>query len=361
VAPAGRSHGAAPLMTRQPRHTSTTPEPHGPPVDCTAEPGDTVDVMRFAISIPQFVADGAFDPAGFRAHMARAETLGFDGAWTQEQVLGTMPTLSPMQTMTYAAACTERIRLGCVVFVTPLHNPVHLAKSLSTLDQLSRGRLEVGVGTGGQGRMFSAFGVDPQSLVARFTEGLGLMTALWTQPRVTFEGRFWQLQDAAMEPKPFQKPHPPIWFGANHPAALRRAARYGDGFFGAGSTTTARFADQVRIVRDALAEAGRDPSTFRIAKRVYIHVDDDAERARRRIAEGLHRLYSPLGVTGLEAVAVSGPPDACVAGVRQVAEAGAELILFTSFVDEAEQMERLAAEVMPRLAGAGTSERRGGA
>jgi probable F420-dependent oxidoreductase len=246
--------------------------------------------------------------------------------------------------MTYAAACTERIRLGCVGLVTPLHNPVHLAKHLSTLAQLSRGRLEIGVGTGGRGRMFSAFKVDTASLVARFTEGLRLMTALWTEPRVTFNGRFWQLEGAAMEPKPFQKPYPPIWVGANHPAALRRAVRYGDGFFGAGSTTTARFATQVPIVREALVEAGRDPASFRIAKRAYIAVDDDPERAQRRVAAGLQRLYACFGLSGLEAVAVSGPPDACAEGVRKVAEAGAELILFSPLFDEAEQMERLAAE-----------------
>jgi probable F420-dependent oxidoreductase len=224
--------------------------------------------MRFAISIPQFIADGGFDPVALRTYLARAEALGFDSAWTMEQVLGTMPTLGPIEMMTYAAACTERIRLGCVVFVTPLHSPVHLAKHLSTLDQLSRGRLEVGVGPDGRGRMFSAFEVDPASLVARFTEGLRLMTALWTEPRVTFNGRFWQLEGAAVEPKPFQKPYPPIWVGANHPAALRRAVRFGDGFFGAGSTTTARFATQVPIVHEALVEAGRDPASFRIAKRV---------------------------------------------------------------------------------------------
>jgi probable F420-dependent oxidoreductase len=306
--------------------------------------------MRFGISIPQFVSDGGFDPAGLRAYLTRAEALGFDSAWTLEQVLGSTPVLGPIETMTYAAACTERLRLGCAVFVTPLHNPVHLAKSLSTLDQLSRGRIEIGVGTGGRGRMFSAFEVDPTSLVARFTEGLRLMKALWTEPAVTFDGRFWQLDGATMEPRPFQKPHPPIWFGANHPAALRRAVRYGDGFFGAGSTTTARFAEQVPIVREALAEAGRDPASFMIAKRVYIAVDDDAERARRRVAEGLQRLYSQFGLGGMEAVAVYGPPEACVAGVREVAEAGAELILFTPFADEPEQMERLAAEVVPGLA-----------
>jgi alkanesulfonate monooxygenase SsuD/methylene tetrahydromethanopterin reductase-like flavin-dependent oxidoreductase (luciferase family) len=102
---------------------------------------------------------------------------------------------------------------------------------------------------------------------------------------VAFDGRFWQLKGAAMEPKPFQKPCPPIWFGANHPAALRRAVRYADGFFGAGSTTAAvRRAGA--IVREALEEAGRDPASFGIAKRVYIAVDDDAERGRQRVAKG---------------------------------------------------------------------------
>jgi alkanesulfonate monooxygenase SsuD/methylene tetrahydromethanopterin reductase-like flavin-dependent oxidoreductase (luciferase family) len=172
------------------------------------------------------------------------------------------------------------------------------------------------------------------------------MKALWTESQVTFDGRFWQLEGAALEPKPFQKPHPPIWFGGRHPAALRRAAAHGDGFFGAGSSTTAAFAEQVRTVRAALAERGRDPAGFRFAKRVYIAVDDDAERARVRMAAALERLY---GRPGFEPVAVHGPPDACVRGLREVAEAGAELILFTPFFDQAEQMERLAAEVVPRL------------
>jgi probable F420-dependent oxidoreductase len=260
-----------------------------------------------------------------------------------------MPILGPIETMAYAAACTQRLRLGCAVFVTPLHSPVHLAKSISTLDQLSRGRLEVGVGTGAEGRMFSAFGVDPQTLVTRFTEGLELMNALLTEPEVTFNGRFWQLQAAAMEPKPFQKPRPPIWFGANQRLALRRAVRHGDGFFGGGSTTTARFAEQVQIVREALAEAGRDPARFPIAKRVYIAVDDDAERARPLVAASLERIYGPQVGPRLLPVAVYGPPQACVRGLREVAEAGAELILLTAFAEPAEQMERLAAEVVPQL------------
>src|ERR1039458_7585002 len=98
--------------------------------------GATLPGMRFAIAIPQFYADGEFDPAAFRAYFARVEELGYHSAWTQESVLGPSPQLAPVEAMTYAAACTERLRLGCVVFVSTLYSPVHLAKSLSTLDQL---------------------------------------------------------------------------------------------------------------------------------------------------------------------------------------------------------------------------------
>jgi probable F420-dependent oxidoreductase len=304
--------------------------------------------MRFAIAIPQFYADGEFDPAAFRAYLTRAEELGFDSAWTQEQLLGSWNQFAPIEVMTYAAACTERLRLGCVVFVSTLYSPVHLAKSLSTLDQLSRGRIEVGVGTGGPGRPFAAFGVDPKRYVARFTEGVSLMKALWTEPRVTFDGEFWQLEDAAMEPKPFQKPYPPLWFGAASEPALRRAVRLGDGFFGAGSSPTARFAEQVAVVRAALAEAGRPVESFPIAKRVYVAIDDDAGRARARMNTALTRLYGHR-MEAIEAAAVAGTAADCVRELRQVAQAGAELILCTALFDQAEQMERLAADVIPDL------------
>ena len=295
--------------------------------------------------MPQRFADGTFDPKSFRAFLGRAEALGFESVWTQEQVLGRFPQLGPTETMTFAAACTERIRLGCAVYVTPLHNPVHLAKSLSTLDQLSGGRLEVGVGAGGKQRAFAAFGVDPATYIARFTEGVALMKACWTEPTITFDGRFWQMHGAEMEPKPIQKPFPPLWFGGGHPNALRRAARFGGGFFGAGSSTTAQFRDQVRDLRTILAEEGRDVAGFPVAKRVYIHVDEDAERAARLVSQNLAQIYAHIAAD-FTAVAVFGSPSTCIEGVREVIDAGAELVLFTPLHDGAAQMERLAAEVV---------------
>jgi probable F420-dependent oxidoreductase len=305
--------------------------------------------VKFAIAIPQFYADGEFDPEAFRTYFARAEELGYDSAWTQEQVLGAGPQISPLEAMTYAAACTERIRLGCAVFVSTLHNPVHLAKNLSSLDQLSRGRIEIGVGTGGKWRPFAAFDVDaPDRYVARFTEGVQLMKALWTESRVSFDGEFWQLADAAMEPKPFQKPYPPLWFGGAGPAAMRRAVRMGDGFFGAGSSPTVKFAEQVQLVRKALAEAGRQPEDFPIAKRVYIAVDSDAGRARDRMNSALEHLYGQR-VETIEAAAVTGTTADCLREVRAVVDAGAETILFTPLFEQAEHAERLAAEIIPQL------------
>ena len=308
--------------------------------------------MRFAVSIPQVVPDRTFDPIQLRDYLLRAESLGFSSAWTQEAVLGPAPILSPIELMTFAAACTEKLRLGCAVFVSPLHSPIHLAKSLSTLDQLSGGRIEVGFGIGGRGRTPTAFGVDPARLVSRFIEGLQLMKACWTEPRITFAGRFWQLNDARMEPKPFQKPYPPFWIGGGQPAAVRRAVHYGDGFFGAGASTTAQFAEQVRLVRTELAQSKQDSTGFQIAKRVYIAVSDDIARTRERVNKALMQFYGTSGLPGLPdltALAIYGPPEMCIKGLREVAHAGAELIQLNLLFDHLEQMERLATEVIPHI------------
>jgi probable F420-dependent oxidoreductase len=303
--------------------------------------------MRFAISIPQYARDSRFDDDAFRAHLRRVEELGlFESAWTQEQVIGAAGSLAPLQTLAYAAACTRQLRLGCAVFVLPLHNPLHLAKAISSLDCLSHGRVEVGVATGGQGRPFGAFGVDAERPVARFNEALALMKACWTEREINFDGRFWKLQGASMEPKPVQKPHPPVWFGGSAPAGMRRAVRHGDGFMGAGSQTTARFAEQVEVVREELSAQRREPDTFRIGKRIYVHVEDDAARARQHLEDALTRHYG--GGRWSEHI-LAGPAEACTAGIRAVANAGAELILLNPLIDDAQQLERLSAEVIPAL------------
>ncbi|AXN48429.1 LLM class flavin-dependent oxidoreductase [Mycobacterium marinum] len=307
--------------------------------------------MRFSIAIPQLDTDG-FDAAGLRAYLARAEELGFEGGWVLEQIIGSSPLLAPLELLAYCAACTNRLRLGVAVLVTSLHDPLQLASSVTAVDRLSDGRLDLGVAAGGGSRKFAAFGVDRATHVSYFTEGLQLMKAAWSdEPRVRFHGRFRDVDDLPIQPKPVQRPHPPIWFGGRAPKALARAVRHGDAFLGAGSSTTADFATAVTTLRHELAEQGRDPAGFTIGKRVYLMVDDDPERARERVLAGLRSIYGKMG--GLDAVAVAGTPDDVTRGLAEVIAAGAQTLLLNPVGPDVgqnhEQMERLAAEVIPRL------------
>ncbi|MET0702928.1 MAG: LLM class flavin-dependent oxidoreductase [Mycobacterium sp.] len=307
--------------------------------------------MRFAISIPQLDVDG-FDGAGVQAFLRRAEELGFEGGWTLEQTIGAGPLLAPMELLAYAAACTERLRLGVAVLITSLHDPLQLASIATAVDRLSHGRLDLGVAPGGGFRQFDAFGVDRSTFISSFTEGLELMKAAWSdEPAVTFHGRFRDVRDVTVVPKPIQRPHPPLWFGGHAPKALARAVRLGDAFMGAGSSTTADFADVAAGVRRELDQQGKDPASFTIAKRLYLIVDDNPERARERMLAGMNRIYGPRSANG--DVAVSGTPAQIADAVRAVVAAGAQMVLLNPLgadvTEDREQLERLAAEVIPAV------------
>jgi alkanesulfonate monooxygenase SsuD/methylene tetrahydromethanopterin reductase-like flavin-dependent oxidoreductase (luciferase family) len=307
--------------------------------------------VRFSISIPQRDTDG-FDDTGFKSYLARAEELGFEGGWTLEQTIGRAPLIAPLELLAYAAACTTRLRLGVAVLITSLHDPLQLAANATAVDRLSHGRLDLGVAPGGGFRKFEAFGVDKKTFITSFTEGLELMKAAWSdEPTVTFKGRFRNVDGLPIEPKPVQRPHPPIWFGANAEKALARAVRLGDAFLGAGSSTTASFVEAVQTIRRELDEQGKDATRFTIGKRVYLVVDDDATRAHERVLAGLHRIYGEM--PGIEAVPVWGTSQDVVRGLREVMDAGAEMVLLNpvgeNIVEDREQMERLAAEVIPQL------------
>ena len=150
-----------------------------------------------------------------------------------------------------------------------------------------------------------------------------------------------------MAPKPRQRPHPPLWFGGHHPDALARAVAVGDGFIGAGVASTSEFAEQVRALAPALARRGRDPATFAIGKRVYLAIDRDRARAMSRLTQWFGAFY---GRSELAAkVAVAGNVQECVDGLGAVIAAGARFLILNPVFDEMEHLERLAAEVAPKL------------
>ena len=285
--------------------------------------------MEFAIAIPQTYPD----PACVQRFLRRAEELPFAAAWCIEQVIGTAPVLESMTTLAYAAAMTKRLRLGIAVLLIAQRNPIDTAKSLSSLDVLSNGRLIVGVGLGASSRLYPAYGLAPEGRVTRFRENLEVMKRLWTEDRVTFHGRFSHLDNIPMQPKPVQKPHPPIWFGGHVEAALRRAVELGGGFIGAGSTPMASFLQDIKHL----------PPQFPKAKRLYLALGDNLPRLREWFGSFYHKPEMA------DQVAVWGSPQHIADEIRRLQDAGVNHLLLNPVFDEEEQMERLIQDVLPRV------------
>jgi probable F420-dependent oxidoreductase len=302
------------------------------------------------IAIPQDFIDGPIDIPFLHTYLSRAEALGYESAWVQEQIVGAVPILEPVALLTYAAALTRQLRLGTSVMLTVLRNPVQLAKSLTSLDYLSQGRLTVGVGIGNQRPEDAAFGLPLERRVRRFVEGIEVMKALWTQSTANLAGEFWTLESIFQEPKPVQQPHPPLWFGARQPAALRRAVRLGNGWMGAGSSSTADFKAQAVVIRGFLDDAKRDPTAFTISKRVYIAVDANKARAEQRLRTWFGLRYRNADMASR--VAIWGGVNECLDRLAEIVGYGAEHLLLNSVFDHMEHLDLFAKEILPHLAGA---------
>ena len=303
--------------------------------------------VSWGISIPQVFFDGPIDMPLIERWSKRAESLGFESLWTQEAITGAVPILEPVTLLSYLAAITEKVRLGTSVIVAPLRNPIQLAKSLGSLDHMSRGRLTGGLGLGGNPNDIPPYGLSSEKRVRRFTEIIDVMKALWTQPEAHFQGEFWQLNGLKMEPKPLQKPHPPIWLGARHINALRRAVRHGDGWMGAGSSDTASFVTAVDQTKMYLEEADRDPGSFTISKRVYVAVDNDEDRAEGRLKEWFGKRYGNADMASQ--VSVWGSTAKVTEKLAKGTGAGAEMVLLNPAFDDMEHLDALAEEVIPNL------------
>ena len=310
--------------------------------------------IDFGFPIPQVFLDGRADLDLIRRTLELGERLGFHSAWVQDQVAGDVPLHESLTLMSYAAALTSRVQLGVSVLVFPIRNPVHVAKIVSTLDNLSAGRIILGIGLGHvmASGFFRTYGVDSREAVRRFNEGVRVMKSLWTEPVTNFDGEFYQLKQTGMWPKPVQKPHVPLWFGGQHPDALRRAVKFADGYTCAGPNTTGHFAGFVAQIRQFLDEEGRDPATLPLSKRVYIGIDNDADRAKRRLDEFFQARYPWQIQRNPDFVA-----DICAWGstaqvadnLARVAKVGASTIIANPLWDFEEQLEALAAEVIPAV------------
>jgi probable F420-dependent oxidoreductase len=258
-----------------------------------------------------------------------------------EPPLAHVPVLDGLHALSFAAAATSRVALGIAVIVLPRRNPVLLAKELATIDRLSSGRLVVGVGLGRpEDDLTAALGLPTGRRARRLREGVEVMRAVWAAEEASYDGELFSFRGVRIEPRPAQRPGPPIWFGARAQPALRRAVQLGDGWIGAGSSSSEEFAEQSRMLDEELAEAGRTGEAFPRAKRVYIAVEDDARQATERLTAVLDPMYATPGMT--EHVAVCGPPEHCAERLRELVSAGADELLLHPLYDHDRQLEALA-------------------
>jgi alkanesulfonate monooxygenase SsuD/methylene tetrahydromethanopterin reductase-like flavin-dependent oxidoreductase (luciferase family) len=215
----------------------------------------------------------------------RAEELGFDSLLVQEHFFdadGYAPSMPIFQTALIER--TETARIGSYIYVAPLHQPAQLAQETAVLDQLSGGRLDIGLGIGHRVAEYLAFGLNPKTRPWRTEEAIEIMKLAWRGEPFTYEGRYWDLHDLTVRPEPLQSPHPPVWMAATAPAPAERAGRHGLNL-AAASGDPAVFA----TYREALAAHGHDPAAARVSNAWSITVtDEDPEAVWRRNKQHYH-------------------------------------------------------------------------
>jgi probable F420-dependent oxidoreductase len=249
--------------------------------------------MHVGLGLP---VAGAWASPDRLAHVAtRAEQLGYHSLWTFQRLF--VPAdpqpepvyrsvLDPLIALSYAAARTTVIRLGVAIVNLPFVPPVHLAKQAASLDVLSGGRLDLGLGSGWSEPEFIASGADMARRGPRTAEYVRVLRELWSGSGAPHEGEFYRLPPGYQHPLPVQRPGPPILLGGSAPAALRRAGRLADGWISRSKANLSEIGDSVAVVRAAAAEAGRDPDAVRVVSRGPVQAGDALPEAGRKPLTG---------------------------------------------------------------------------
>ncbi|ETW92541.1 MAG: hypothetical protein ETSY2_53195, partial [Candidatus Entotheonella gemina] len=199
------------------------------------------------------------------------------------QRLDDKPYYHPLATLSYLSATTQRVALGTSVMVLPYHNPVAMAKYVATLDQMSDGRVILGIGAGAMTEEFEALGVSMRQRGALTNESMAVMRELWTSPDPEFDSQRWHFADLKFAPKPKQKPHVPLWIGGASPGAMKRTATMGDGWHPTGLSPD-DFQTASETLRQMAVEAGRasDAITMSVRVEVEAHGGPSSDRAQDR-------------------------------------------------------------------------------
>jgi probable F420-dependent oxidoreductase len=272
-----------------------------------------------------------------------AESIGYHDVWLAEHHFvddrQAPPSPSPLILAAAIAVRTKKIRIGTSVLLLPLYDPVRIAEDGATIDLLSGGRFELGIGVGYRAEEFAGFGIDYAHRGARASEGLEIIRRLWEGESVTFRSKHFNIEDAKLSPLPIQKPHPPLWVGGFAKASARRAARLADGYIG--TAIGARdMSDIYKMYVDELKAAGKDPALARVAGGMFwLVVSNDPERTWYEMAPHVQFQISVYGewtkkagmdvypsTPNLEALKASGifqvmTPEDAIKAIRAFADA----------------------------------------
>lgn len=284
---------------------------------------------------------------------ALAETLGFDSLWAGEHIANWgAGTMSAIPTAAVMAARTTRIKVGTSVLLFPLRHPTIVAKEFATLDVISQGRVILGIGVGGENpKEFEACGIPVKERGARTNEGLEIVRKLWTQEEVTYNGRYFKMEGIRMAPKPVQQPSLPIYVAGRRDAAMRRAARHGDGWFPY-LYDPERYRQSVATITEVAEQAGKKMDDFGWAIYQFIALEKSYEDGLRVAARSLQAMYRQDFQTLAPRYAVLGTAAQCVERLHDYYEAGARhLVLVPLGGGDSRQavMEHIAGEVLPAL------------
>lgn len=255
------------------------------------------------------------------------ERLDFDSVWASEHILFHVPFHEGLSVLAAYAARTKRVKVGTAVVLLALRHPTLVAKAVTTIDVLSRGRVVLGVGVGGEyPKEFEACGVPVNERGRRVDESIQIMRRLWTEANVTHKGEFFAFRDVTMEPRPVQPAGPPIWIGGRSEAAMRRAARVGDGYLPY-LVTPERFRQSFAKVRSWAEELGRDASRIEPALYLFAALGATRDVARAYAVHELSTRYNQPFDSIVDKCCALGPPAECAATIGRFVEVGVRHVI----------------------------------
>jgi probable F420-dependent oxidoreductase len=274
----------------------------------------------------------------------KCEAMGCHSMWTIDRIA--YDNLEPLTVLGAASGATQRIRLGTSVLLGNTRHPAHLAKIIATLDFISNGRITLGLGFGSREPDYKAVEIPYEHRGSRAVEQVELMKRLWTEDNVTHKGKFFNVENLTIGPRPIQKPHPPIWTGGSAETALKRAGTWANGFI-SGSSAIADFHATWDKIASYATAAGRNPDDITKASLAFMAINDDKTKAVKAVEDYTMRYYGRIR-TAVEPVSIVGSPAQCAEKVEYFFSKGIDTLIIGVADPDPKQLDLFGEKVLPQ-------------